>query len=385
MKRSTDRILTTHAGSLPRPDDLREMIAAKDEGQPYDPEALAHRVQRAVTDVVQMQVQSGINIINDGEESKRSFSTYARERLSGYEERPPTPEELPSMISGRDMQEFPEYFASRGGFGGAGANARQVFCNGPLKYIGQAAVQADIDHFKAALQGVQAQETFLPAIAPGTIEHWMRNRYYPTDEAYLSAIADAMHEEYRAIVDAGFLLQIDDPDLGDAWQIHPDLSVPEYRKFAELRVDALNHALRGIPVDRVRLHVCWGSYHGPHLFDIPLRDIVDLILKVNAEGYSIEASNPRHAHEWRVWKEVKLPEGKVLIPGVVGHASDFIEHPELVAERLLKYARLVGRENVIAGTDCGLGTRVGYPKIAWAKFQAMAVGARLASRELWGR
>ncbi len=332
-----------------------------------------------------MQVESGIDVINDGEESKRSFSTYARERLSGYEERPPTPEELPSMISGRDMQEFPEYFATRGGFGGAGANARQVFCNGPLKYIGQAAVQADIDHFKAALQGVQAEETFLPAIAPGTIEHWMRNRYYPTDEAYLSAIADAMHEEYRAIVDAGFLLQIDDPDLGDAWQIHPDLSVPEYRKFAELRVDALNHALRGIPVDRVRLHVCWGSYHGPHLFDIPLRDIVDLILKVNAEGYSIEASNPRHDHEWRVWEEVKLPDGKVLIPGVVGHASDFIEHPELVAERLLKYGKLVGRENVIAGTDCGLGTRVGHPKIAWAKFQAMAEGARLASRELWGR
>lgn len=385
MKRSTDRILTTHAGSLPRPDDLREMITAKDEGRAYDPEALAQRVQRAVTEVVQMQIESGIDIINDGEESKRSFSTYARERLGGYEERPPTPEELPSMISGRDMQEFPEYFASRGGFGGAAANTRQVFCNGPLRYIGQAAIQADIDHFKTALQGVDAQETFLPAIAPGTIEHWMRNRYYPTDEAYLSAIADAMHEEYKAIVDAGFLLQIDDPDLGDAWQIRPRMSVPEYRKFAELRVDALNHALRGIPVDRVRLHVCWGSYHGPHLYDIPLRDIVDLILKVNAEGYSIEASNPRHDHEWRVWEDVKLPDGKVLIPGVVGHASDFIEHPELVAERLLKYAGLVGRENVIAGTDCGLGTRVGHPKIAWVKFQAMAEGARLASRELWGR
>ena len=265
MKRSTDRILTTHAGSLPRPDDLREMITAKDEGRPYDPESLDNLVQRAVTEVVQMQVETGIDIINDVEESKRSFSTYARERLSGYEERAPTPEELPSMISGRDMQEFPEYFASRGGFGGAGANARQVFCNGPLKYIGQTAVQADIGHFKAALQGVQAQETFIPAIAPGTIEHWMRNRYYPTDEAYLSAIADAMHEEYKAIVDAGFLLQIDDPDLEDAWQIHPEMSVPEYRKFAELRVDALNHALRSIPIDQVRLHVCWGSYHGPHL------------------------------------------------------------------------------------------------------------------------
>ena len=228
------------------------------------------------------------------------------------------------------------------------------------------------------------EETFLPSVAPGTIEHWLRNEYYSSDEEYLFALADAVREEYKAIVDAGFLLQIDDPDLGDAWQIHSDMTVPEYRKFAELRIEALNHALRDIPPERVRLHVCWGSYHGPHLFDIPLRDIIDLILKVRAEGYSIEASNPRHDHEWRMWEDVKLPEGKVLIPGVVGHSSDFIEHPELVAERLIKYARLVGRENVIAGTDCGLGTRVGHPKITWAKFQAMAEGAQLATKELWG-
>ena len=228
------------------------------------------------------------------------------------------------------------------------------------------------------------EETFLPAVAPGTIEHWLRNEYYPSDEEYLSALADAVSEEYKAIVDAGFLLQIDDPDLGDAWQIHSDMTVPEYRKFAELRIEALNYALRDIPADRVRLHVCWGSYHGPHLFDIRLRDIIDLILRVRAEGYSIEASNPRHDHEWRIWEDIKLPEGKVLIPGVVGHSSDFIEHPELVAERLIKYARLVGRENVIAGTDCGLGTRVGHPKITWAKFQAMAEGAQLATKVLWG-
>jgi 5-methyltetrahydropteroyltriglutamate--homocysteine methyltransferase len=221
-------------------------------------------------------------------------------------------------------------------------------------------------------------------VAPGTIEHWLRNEYYPTDEAYLYAIADAMHEEYKAIVDAGFLLQIDDPDLPDAWQIHPDMRVPEYRQFAEMRIDALNYALRDIPQEMVRLHVCWGSYHGPHKFDIPLQDIVDLILKVKAQAYSIEASNPCHAHEWRVWEAVKLPEGKVLIPGVVGHCSDFIEHPELVAERLVQYARLVGRENVMAGTDCGLGTRVGHPAIAWAKFQALVAGARLASQQLWG-
>jgi 5-methyltetrahydropteroyltriglutamate--homocysteine methyltransferase len=385
MHRSTERFLTTHAGSLPRPEDLWDMLIAKDEGRPYDQAAFATRVRSAVAEVVRQQIACGIDIINDGEVSKRSFSTYVRERFSGCEERPPQPDERPAMISGRDMPEFAEYFASRGGFGGASANARQVFCTGPLSYSGHAAVQADIENFKAALASAPVEETFLPAIAPGTIEHWLRNRYYPNDEAYLYAIADAMREEYQAIVAAGFLLQIDDPDLADAWQIHPHLSVPEYRKFAELRVEALNHALRGIPPERARLHVCWGSYHGPHKYDLPLKDLVDLILKVRVEGYSIEASNPRHEHEWRVWEDVKLPAGKVLIPGVVGHATDFIEHPELVAERLVKYARLVGRENVIAGMDCGLGGRVGYPKIVWAKFEALAEGAQLATQQLWRR
>jgi 5-methyltetrahydropteroyltriglutamate--homocysteine methyltransferase len=385
MQHSTGRILTTHAGSLPRPDDLRELLMAKDTGQPYDQEAFARRVRSAVSEVVQQQLASGIDIINDGEESKRSFSTYVRERFSGWDERLPQSHERPSLISGRDMAAFPEYFASHGGFGGSSANARQIFCTGPLAYVGHAAVQADIDNFKAALAGSTVEEAFLPAIAPGTIEHWLRNRYYPSDEAYLYAIADAMREEYQAIVKAGFLLQIDDPDLPDAWQIHPHMSVPEYRQFAALRVEALNYALRDISPERVRLHVCWGSYHGPHKYDIPLKDIVDLILKVRVGGYSIEASNPRHDHEWRVWEDVKLPEGKVLIPGVVGHATDFIEHPELVAERLVKYARLVGRDNVIAGTDCGLGGRVGHAKIVWAKFEALAEGARLATQQLWRR
>jgi 5-methyltetrahydropteroyltriglutamate--homocysteine methyltransferase len=259
-----------------------------------------------------------------------------------------------------------------------------VICTGPLTFIGHAALQTDIDNFKAALQGVEGPEPFLPAVAPGTIEHWMKNEYYRSDEEFLNAIADAMHEEYKAITDAGFLLQIDDPDLADAWQIQGDMSVPEYRKFAELRIEALNYALRDIPEESVRFHMCWGSYHGPHKYDVPLKDIVDLVLQVKAVGYSIEASNPRHEHEWRVWEDVKLPEGKVLIPGVVGHATDFIEHPELVAERLIKYAKLVGREQVIAGTDCGLGTRVGHPKIAWAKFQALVEGAQLATQRLWG-
>ncbi len=378
MKRSTDRILTSHAGSLPRPNDLREMLIARDAAQPFDQQAFDGRVRGAVAEVVQKQVDSGIDIVNDGELSKINFTSYARTRLGGVIERQATRGNPMFKIYGRDEAEFPEYFAGRATFG-----IREAVCAGPLTYVGQVAVQVDIRNFKSALEGVSPAEAFLPAVAPGTIEHWLKNEHYQSDEAYLSAIADAMHEEYKAIVDAGFILQIDDPDLADAWQIHPEMDVLAYRKFAELRVDALNHALSGIATDRVRFHMCWGSYHGPHKYDIPLRDIVDLVLKVKAESYSIEASNPCHDHEWRVWEDVKLPEGKSLMPGVIGHASDFIEHPELIAERLVRYARLVGRENVIAGTDCGLGTRVGHPKIVWAKFEAMAKGARLATRRLW--
>lgn len=383
MKRSTERILVTHAGSLARPDDLWEMLLAKSSGRPYDQEAFARRLRSAVAEVARKQVDSGIDVINDGELGKPSFLTYARERLSGFEERPPQSGDRPVTIFGRDAVDFPEYF-DRLGDVVRGRHAKRFFCTGPLRYIGHAAVKADIENLKAALQGLKVEEAFLPAVAPGTIEHWMMNDHYPNDEAYVYAIAEAMREEYKAIAQSGFILQIDDPDLADGWQINSHMSVAEYRRFAELRIDALNHALRDIPEDRIRFHMCWGSYHGPHKHDIPLKDIVDLILKVRAEAYSIEASNPCHDHEWRVWEEVKLPEGKVLIPGVAGHATDFIEHPELVAERLVKYAGLVGRENVMAGTDCGLGTRVGHPKIAWAKFEAMAEGARLATKRLWG-
>ena len=381
MKRSTERILTTHAGSLARPDDLRDLLIARDTGRPYDHAAFASRVRRAVTEVVRQQVAVGLDIVNDGEESKRNFTTYARERLGGVEERALAEgERVLAMIYGRDALEFPEYFAGRGNMAG-----REAVCKAPLSYIGQAAVETDSVNFKAALAGHSVTEAFLPAVAPGTIEHWLRNAHYPSDEAYLAAIAEAMKVEYDAIVRAGFLLQIDDPDLADAWQIHPTLTLAQYRKFAALRIEALNHALRDIPPERVRFHVCWGSYHGPHKHDLPLRDLVDLVLAVRAQAYSIEASNPRHEHEWRVWESVKLPDGKILIPGVVGHASDFVEHPELVAERLVRYAELVGRENVIAGTDCGLGPRVGHPRIAWAKFEALVEGARLATRRLWGR
>ena len=384
MKRSTERFLVTHAGTLPRPDDLREMLVARSEGRPYDREALGRRVRSAVAEGVRSQVECGIDIVNDGELGKTNFSRYTRERLSGFVERPPGPEFRPSSIFGRDLLEFPDYFNTEARRS-RGHHDRVFYCNEPLKYVGHGAVQADVENLKAALQGVKVEEAFLPAVAPGTMEHWMKNEYYPNDEAYLYAIADAMHEEYKVIVDAGFILQIDDPDLADAWQMNPRMSVAEYRKYAELRIDALNHGLRDLPQERVRFHMCWGSYHGPHKYDIPLRDIVDVILRVRAGAYSIEASNPCHEHEWRVWEEVKLPDGKVLIPGVAGHYSDFIEHPQAIADRLVKYAELVGRENVIAGTDCGLGTRVGHPKIAWAKFEAMAEGARLATKQLWGR
>ncbi|HZS00540.1 MAG TPA: cobalamin-independent methionine synthase II family protein [Chloroflexota bacterium] len=385
MRHSTDRILTTHAGSLPRPPDLKDMVNARSAGQPVDDQALTRRVRDAVREVVRKQLETGIDVVNDGELSKTNFTNYARERIGGYEVREYAPgqEPTPHSICGRDLLEFREYFETRPGWVGVGPSRRQVICTGPLKYIGQQALQTDLANFKAALEGVQVADAFLPAVAPGTIEHWLRNEYYATDEEYLYAIADAMHEEYKAIADAGFILQIDAPDLPDAWQIYPDMTVPEYRKYAQVRVEALNHALRGISPEQVRLHVCWGSYHGPHKYDIPLREIVDLVLSVPAQAYSIEASNPRHEHEWRVWEDVKLPEGKILIPGVVSHCCDFVEHPELVAQRLVQFARLVGRENVIAGTDCGLGERVGHPSIVWAKFEALAEGARLASRELW--
>jgi 5-methyltetrahydropteroyltriglutamate--homocysteine methyltransferase len=384
MKRSTERILVTHAGSLARPADLMDMLIARNEGKPYEREALAKRTQSAVAEVVQKQIDCGVDIVNDGELGKSNFSRYTRERLSGFVERPADSDFRPTSIFGRDMIEFSEYF-NRGGRTSIGHHSRVFYCAEPLRYVGHTEVTADIENLQAALQGKQIEEAFLPAIAPGTMEHWMKNEYYPTDEAYLFAIADAMHEEYKTIVDAGFILQIDDPDLADAWQMYPNMSLAEYRKYQELRIDALNHGLRELPVDRVRFHMCWGSYHGPHKYDIPLRDIVDLILKVRAGAYSIEASNPCHEHEWRVWQEVKFPEEKIFIPGVVGHYSDFIEHPQAIADRLVQFAKLVGRENVIAGTDCGIGWRVGHPQVGWAKFQAMAEGARLATKQLWGR
>jgi 5-methyltetrahydropteroyltriglutamate--homocysteine methyltransferase len=394
MKRSTDRILVSHAGTLPRPDDLREMMTA-------DVEAFEKRVPSAVAEVVRRQAEVGIDIVNDGEMSKRGgFYGYVRDRLSGLEFRDAAGNRPSRDITGRDRKDFPGFFArGGGGFGRPAAPAapaaaaprptggtnQPVFCTGPVIYIGQAAAATDIANLKAALNGVNVEDAFLPAIAPGTIEHWLWNEHYESDEAFLFAIADAMHEEYKAITDAGIMLQIDDPDFADGWQMYPDMSVRDYQSYAELRVAAINRALDGLPEDRVRLHFCWGSGHGPHKNDIPLADIVDILMQVKAQCYSIEASNPRHEHEWRVWEKVKLPANKILMPGVVGHVTDIIEHPQLVADRLVTYGKLVGRENVIAGTDCGIGSRVGHGEIAWAKFEAMAEGARLATQELWGR
>jgi 5-methyltetrahydropteroyltriglutamate--homocysteine methyltransferase len=383
MLYSSKRILTTHAGSLPRPADLRDMVAAKARGEPYDATRLGERLRSAVADVVRRQAECGLDCVNDGELSKTNFTDYVRGRIAGYVERPsPGPRRL--SISARDETRFAEYFAANPRARPVGPPTMPV-CVEQLRYIGQTEVAADIANLTAARAGVAvAGGAFLSANSPGTIEHWLANEYYKNDEEFLFAIAEVMHQEYEAIVDAGFLLQIDDPDLLDGWNCLPQITLPEYRNYAALRVEALNQALAGIPKEQVRLHVCWGSHHGPHHDDIPLNDIIDLIFQVRAGSFSIEASNPCHEHEWRVFENVKLPQGATLIPGVVGHCTDFIEHPDLVAERLVRYARLVGRENVLAGTDCGLGTRVGHPAICWAKFEALTEGARRATQILWG-
>jgi 5-methyltetrahydropteroyltriglutamate--homocysteine methyltransferase len=391
MKRSTDRILTSHAGSLHRPDDLRETMAQRRDGDPFD-SALEARVRDAVKEVVRLQAENGVDVVNDGEYTKRSWQTYSRGRLEGLEFRTlgEGEDRAYGSIMARESRFFPEFFAQ----GMAGFGRRQpsvprsttpegVFCVGPLRYIGQEEYKRDITLIKEAAEATRVEELVLTALAPATVEHWLRNQHYKTQEEMLFAIADAMHEEYKALTDAGIVLQLDDPDLPDGYHVHADMSVEEYRKFADVRVEAINHALRGIPEEMVRLHICWGSTHHPHTQDIPLKDIIDLVFKVKAQCYSIEAANPQHEHEWQVFEDVKLPEGKILMPGVLGHcAPEFVEHPQLVAQRLLRYAKLVGRENVIAGTDCGL-SRVAHSSIQWAKFRAMAEGAQIASKQLW--
>ncbi len=387
MKHSTDRILTTHAGRLDGPRDLREMTFGFMSGRGPDLATVMARVQSGITETIRKQADAGIDIISDGELGKIGFGyAYYGRRLSGLGTRKVKPGET-GWMGGQtgERVEFAEFYKD--------LNFEQflpperTICNGPIAYIGQQEVANDIALFKRALAeaGARAEETFLCVLAPGWLEHFFHNEYYPNDEEYLFALADAMKHEYKAIVDAGFILQLDDPALPDTYDmIVPTPTIADYRKFAEVRIDALNHALAGLPEDRVRYHICWGSWHGPHTHDLPLKHLVDLMLKVKAGAYSVEAANPRHAHEWKVWKDVKLPDGKILIPGVVSHASNVVEHPELVADRIALYAGLVGRENVIAGTDCGLGLRV-HPQIAWAKLKALSEGAAMATKQLWGR
>jgi len=379
MERSTSRILTTHAGSLPRPADLLEMAH-----RPHDPAAYAARVRRAVADVVREQLEHGLDVIDDGEMSKPSFITYVTERLSGFT-RSTEPGSLP-WAGSKEVTAFPEFYAPMLRES-PNAAAPRFACTGPITYIGQAQVQADIANLKAALASVTAVEAFIPAISPSNVEGRQKNLYYKTEDEYLFAIAEAMHEEYRAIADAGLLLQIDDPRLVTYYIASPTSTVAECRRWADVRVDALNHALRGIPRERVRFHTCYSINMGPRVHDMALKDIVDVILKVNAGAYSFEAANPRHDHEWRVWKDVKLPDGALLIPGVITQSTVLVEHPELVADRIERFASVVGREHVIAGADCGFATFAGsteiHPSVAWAKLAALVEGAQIATQRLW--
>ena len=384
MKRSTAAILTTHTGSLPRPADLLPLLRQKDYGELHDPVALAACVKSAVTATVRRQIDTGIAIVNDGEMSKPSYATYVKDRMSGFEG---SERSLP--IRGADFLEFPDFArASAGGMGTAGVHMKRPACTGPIAYRDQDALRVDLDNLKSALAGSNPAESFMSAASPGVVTFFLSNKYYPSHEAYLRAIAEAMRTEYEAICAAGFVLQVDCPDLAMSRHVHyKDLSLAEFRKTIELHIDALNHALANVPPDRVRVHLCWGNYQGPHNHDVPLRDIIDIVLKARAQAISYEASNPRHEHEWAVFKDVKLPDGKILIPGVIDSVTNFVEHPELVAQRIGNLARVVGRENVIAGTDCGFGTIAGSSavdgQVAWAKLKSLAEGARLASKDLW--
>ena len=376
MKRSIERIVTTHTGSLARPPELLQMLLARDEGQAVDPEVFDATVRQAVTQTVQRQVEIGLAVINDGEQSKISFATYIRERLHGF-----GGADEPRPIS-LEAREFPEYAARRA------TPYRRPACNAPVAWKDFAAVEKDIANLQAATTGLQVEEAFLTAVSPGTIVNFFPNRYYPTRDAYLEAVAEVMQREYEAIVQAGFLLQLDCPDLALRSTWFPDLSIPEFRTIVAHNVAALNHATRDIPAERMRMHVCWGAGETPRNHDVPLHDIVDELLKARPAGLSLMGANGRHEHEWKLWQEVRLPDGKILIPGVIDSTTNSIEHPEVVAERLVRYASVLGRENVIAGVDCGFGTNAQTdqvdPKIAWAKLRALVEGAELATRELWG-
>jgi 5-methyltetrahydropteroyltriglutamate--homocysteine methyltransferase len=380
MHRSRDRFLTTHTGSLPRPDDLIRMMYAKEEGVPVDPVAMAARVKTAVGELVQKQAESGVDLINDGEMSKPSYATYIKDRLDGFGG-------TGNTFVYQDVHEFP--MLEKRVFGDPGRSRRKTpACNAPISVRDRQAPIDDADNLKAALAGVKATGGFMSAASPGVVSLFFRNDHYKDFESYIYAIADAMRYEYEIVAKAGLVLQIDCPDLAMGRHIqYAELSLPEFRKRAQLHVEALNHALANIPPEQLRMHVCWGNYEGPHHKDVPMADIIDIVFSARPNAISFEAANPRHAHEWALFETVKLPAGKVLIPGVLESKSNFIEHPELIAQRVGRYAKLVGRENVIAGSDCGYGTWVGQaavdPQVVFAKLAAMAEGARIASKQFW--
>src|SRR5262245_54882935 len=393
MQRSTSRILTTHTGSLPRPGDLVAMLNAKELGEPYDAEAFAARVGRAISEVVQRQVDTGIDVIGDGEHSKFNWMAYARGRLSGLEEI-----DSPVRFRGptRDSIEFADAYedlkvmhAARSGALVAKRTARPkaLVCAGPIKYVGRDEVRADIDNLKKSLKGRNFAEAFITAISPSNLELYYENRHFGSDEEYLAALGEAMREEYLAIIEAGFLLQIDDPRMATHYNRAINSTIEDCRKFITLRVEALNHALRGIPEEKIRFHTCYSTNIAPRVHDFELKHFADLMLQVRAGAYLVEAANPRHEHEWQVWQDVKLPDDKIVVPGVVSHCIHLVEHPDLVAQRICRFADVVGRERVIAGTDCGFGTSGAgdevHPDVAWAKLRALVEGARIASKRLF--
>jgi 5-methyltetrahydropteroyltriglutamate--homocysteine methyltransferase len=384
MKRSETRILTTNVGSLARPHDLLEVMREKEHGRPYDADAFATLVRTAVGDGVRKQAECGLDVISDGEQGKVNFLTYVCERLSGYE--PSSASAMPQPSWAREAAAFPGYYQDYfKKYESAVSPLTHVVCTGPVAYTGHAAVQADIANLKAALEGMGAEEAFMAATSPWGFGH---NAYYPTEEEYVQAVGSALREEYRAIVDAGLILQIDDPWLAELVSADSATTLTERRRTAAKHVEELNAVIGDLPADRVRLHVCYGLNHGPRIHDAPLIDFVDLMLQVNVGAYSFEFANPRHYHEWRTWEKVKLPDGKILIPGFISHGMSFIEHPELIADGIQTFARLVGREKVIAGADCGFSSRASFkpeihPSVVWAKFQALAEGARLATERLW--
>jgi 5-methyltetrahydropteroyltriglutamate--homocysteine methyltransferase len=381
MKRSSERILTTHTGSLPRPEDLMASLRAKEAGEAYDAATLTAQVKSAVAEAVRTQAAAGIDIVNDGEMSKPSYATYVKDRLAGFTG------EKSSGLRAADLAEFPS-FTKRGGRESGVTVIKRPSCTGPITYRDLDATRIDAENLRTGLANVKVEEAFISAASPGVVSFFLSDNYYHDHERYIRAIADAMKTEYDAIVAAGYILQVDCPDLAMSRHIQfKDLSLAEFRKTIELHIDALNYALANVPPERSRLHLCWGNYEGPHNHDVALRDILDIVLKARPQGLSYEASNPRHEHEWTTFKEIKLPAGKVLIPGVIDSVTNFVEHPELVAQRIENLAGVVGRENVIAGTDCGFGTIAGVSRvdgtIAWAKLKSMAEGARIATSRLW--